>query len=190
MTRFIKWATACVALTVMSALMGCGTVSNATAPENTPPNPNMSATNNTVTQNMNTTSTHNTAVTNATNKASNAPVSNLTAASTSATQVTLENIQYASNALVLTMTHGNMQATYAEPHFTTGLTKQFVVTLRNTNPGQYPLNQVQSANSNWAKNMVMTKSGNDLILTFNLKQAFQSFQSGIAGGFEIQFSFK
>lgn len=110
--------------------------------------------------------------------------------STTTPPVTLENMQFTNDAVLFVMTHGTMQSTYADPHFSSGNPKQFIVTLRNTKPGKYPLNQVQSVNSDWAKSMVVTKNGNDLVLTFNLKKNFSSFQTGIAGGFEIQFSFK
>jgi len=104
--------------------------------------------------------------------------------------VTLENMQFEDNALVLIMTHGTMQTTYTNPHFSTGTLKQFIVTLRDTSPGKYLLSQVQPINAIWAKNMLIEKNGSDLILTFDLKHSFSSFQTGIAGGFEIQFSFK
>ncbi|QSO48443.1 hypothetical protein [Alicyclobacillus mengziensis] len=110
--------------------------------------------------------------------------------STTTPPVTLENMQFTNDAVLLVMTHGTMQSTYSDPHFSSGNPKQFIVTLRNTKPGKYPLNQVQTVNSGWAKSMVVTKNGSDLVLTFNLKKNFSSFQTGIAGGFEIQFSFK
>jgi len=99
-------------------------------------------------------------------------------------------MQFADNALVLIMTHGTMQTTYTNPHFSTGTLKQFIVTLRDTSPGKYLLSQVQPINAIWAKNMLIEKNGSDLVLTFDLKHSFSSFQTGIAGGFEIQFSFK
>lgn len=83
-----------------------------------------------------------------------------------------------------------MQTTYADPHFSTGTPKQFIVTLRNTSPGKYSLNTEQPINTNWAKTMQITKNGDDLILKFDLKQGLSSFQIGVGGGFEIQFSFK
>lgn len=189
MKQLTKWVTGGAVLVVTVALTGCSSAGSGSTFGHGATNAGVSATNIASTQN-NSGFDNNAATGNVSSTESNAQASNAPTSPTSVPPVTLENIQYSHDSFLLTMTRGNMQETYSNPHFTSGTTKQFVITLRNTNPGKYRVNQVEPIKSNWAKSMLITKTGTDIVITFDLKKSFQSFQTGVAGGFEIQFSFR
>lgn len=105
--------------------------------------------------------------------------------------IILENMEFGTDYLNLILTHGNMQTVYKNPHIESSDTiKKFIVTLNNVSQGKFSLNKNISINKPWAKSLTLTRSGSDLILTCILTSEVKSFQTGIAGGSEISFTFK
>lgn len=101
----------------------------------------------------------------------------------------LEKIQVANSALVITTTYGNLQTAYANPQIINGNPKEFVVTLKNTIPGKFKLNQPKPISSNWGTSMEVSQVGNNLKLTFQLKSTISSYAIyiGYADMMQIQF---
>lgn len=133
MIQLTKWATGGVVLAVVIVLSGCSSAGSGSTLGNEARN----STNNASIQKSNSGYNNNSAMGNATSVGENASASNAASPTVSVPpSVTLENIQYSHDSLLLSLTHGNMQETYSNPHFTSGTTKQFVITLRNTSAGK------------------------------------------------------
>lgn len=86
-------------------------------------------------------------------------------------------------------THGNMNETLVNPHFSGSNSKQFIFTLRNVVPGKYSLNQPIPIQSNWASSMTIQQQGENLVFTCQLKPSISKFTSGIGAGDMLEFTF-
>ena len=160
MDRKNKWLIAGVSLTALM-VAGCGTssVSNQASP-NTPSANSSSSVNSSSSTN-----------------------------STATSALTLENLQFAATGLIVLTTHGNMNETLVNPHFSGSNSKQFIFTLRNVVPGKYSLNQPIPIQSNWASSMTIQQQGENLVFTCQLKPSISKFTSGIGAGDMLEFTF-
>ena len=105
--------------------------------------------------------------------------------------LTLNQIQFAGNAVILYTTHGTMQTEYVHPRIQAGPPKVFTVLLQSIAPRKYRTNErIPIHNSSVAEAMRLAPVGSNLLLTVFLKPHVQSFETMIGGGDLIQFSFK
>lgn len=103
--------------------------------------------------------------------------------------LTLENILVGGGAypgITLVVTHGDMVNEYTNAHVvTTGTQRQFLITLKNINPGKYPIGKPVSLNTKNIPSVEISNQGGNLVLTFDISKNYQSAVVGPAGGSEI-----
>lgn len=105
-------------------------------------------------------------------------------------RLTLQRIQVVSNGVIFVLTHGDMLQVYENPHITGGRRPTFVVTLRNVDPGRYPLNHTTMVHSNWATDMTLSHVGPDLRAVFHLHPGIKTVTTAVGFGDTIQFMFR
>ncbi|GEO25891.1 hypothetical protein AAC03nite_16760 [Alicyclobacillus acidoterrestris] len=80
-----------------------------------------------------------------------------------------------------------MQHTYVNPHITSDR-KQFIVTLRHVGHGDYPIDVTTPVDANWATSYQLTKTGDNLTITVDLRPGFSTVTPLIGGGTQIAFT--
>ena len=102
--------------------------------------------------------------------------------------VALQNIKTDDSGMVIYLDngYGSLESQYKEPQISDG---KFAITLLNIDPGKYQLNKATAINSKWSTSMTITKSDNNLNLTFQLKPGLKHYNIGISHD-EIEISFQ
>ncbi|MBX6352623.1 MAG: hypothetical protein IRZ10_04750 [Thermoflavifilum sp.] len=107
---------------------------------------------------------------------------------TAADRPVLESLQFVDNALIVTTTHTNIQSILDNPHVEAGNPAHFVFGLHRALPGKYPLNQTIVTDSQWAKQMVIRQTGDELVFDITLKPGYSKVSTAIGAGDMIQFT--
>lgn len=104
-------------------------------------------------------------------------------------QLILGNIIVLGSSIDLVTTHGDMATEYSNPHITQTNPQQFIVFLKNIEPGKYAVNQKILFDTGLASDLVILPDNKGLKFVFTLRRKVTSFQTGIAGGTHIGFQF-